>query len=41
MKKAYQPPSMVMVTGCECEAGGLLGGVVVWVIGIGPSWIWS
>ncbi len=41
MKKAYKSPTIVRIVGYENEAGGLLGGVAVWVIGIGPAWGWN
>jgi hypothetical protein len=40
----YVPPAMVRVSGGdESDMGGAIaiGAAAVWVIGIGPAWIWT
>lgn len=39
-KRQYQPPAMVRLSGKDNEYGAGIGAIAVWVIGIGPAWIW-
>lgn len=39
-KKKYSSPAMVRLSGKENEYGAAIGAAAVWVIGIGPAWIW-
>lgn len=40
-KAKYNPPASVQLSGGKDEDYGAgIGAVVVWVIGIGPAWVW-
>lgn len=40
-KRAYTPPASVQLSGAKDEEyGAAIAAVAVWVIGIGPAWIW-
>lgn len=40
MKREYTSPAMVRLSGKENDYGAAIGAVAVWVIGIGPAWVW-
>jgi hypothetical protein len=41
VKRPYSPPSSVQLSGSkEEEYGAAIAAGAVWVIGIGPAWIW-
>lgn len=40
MKKKYQSPTAIKLSGVENEYGAAIGAGAVWLIGIGPVWLW-
>ncbi|SET34668.1 hypothetical protein [[Clostridium] polysaccharolyticum] len=40
MKKQYQSPTSIKLSGVENEYGAAIGAAAVWAIGIGAVWVW-